>query len=269
MSQQETVPFAIRVLSEKTGVNSVTLRAWERRYGLLKPIRTPKGHRLYTEQDVERVNRILAWINRGIAVGKIKPLLDADEGAELPQVEDMWQEAQQLMLEAAKTRNANKLSHWLAEYSKQYPLALYIDKGLWPFFETLYNAAELTQEYLFAQAVLLPLLNARLASFPLSSRPDAVVMSHSDTPMWQGLLMACSVASKGRCVQFLPQLDAPEKACDYVRQLAPAESFYLSQHQVWEPWQQLHVLGTHLCGTHFWLSCPEQGVVAQPLTAIR
>ena len=38
--------FPIRVVSQRTGVNSVTLRAWERRYGLLKPLRTPKGHRL-------------------------------------------------------------------------------------------------------------------------------------------------------------------------------------------------------------------------------
>ena len=42
----------IRELSSLTGVNSVTLRAWERRYGLLKPQRTPKGHRLYSMQDV-------------------------------------------------------------------------------------------------------------------------------------------------------------------------------------------------------------------------
>ncbi|MEC8483393.1 MAG: MerR family transcriptional regulator, partial [Pseudomonadota bacterium] len=51
--------FPIRILSEQTGVNSVTLRAWERRYGLLKPFRTEKGHRLYQPQDVDRVKKIL------------------------------------------------------------------------------------------------------------------------------------------------------------------------------------------------------------------
>lgn len=34
--------FAISEVSEITGVNSVTLRAWQRRYGLLVPLRTTK-----------------------------------------------------------------------------------------------------------------------------------------------------------------------------------------------------------------------------------
>ena len=42
--------YPIRTVSSLTGVNSITLRAWERRYGLIKPVRTPKGHRLYTQK---------------------------------------------------------------------------------------------------------------------------------------------------------------------------------------------------------------------------
>ena len=38
----------IREVARQTGVNAVTLRAWERRYGLIVPHRTEKGHRLYT-----------------------------------------------------------------------------------------------------------------------------------------------------------------------------------------------------------------------------
>ena len=47
--------YAIRsyyAVSSLTGVNSVTLRAWERRYNLIRPQRTAKGHRLYTQRDV-------------------------------------------------------------------------------------------------------------------------------------------------------------------------------------------------------------------------
>ena len=54
--------FPIRVLSEKTGVGTSTLRAWERRYGLLKPERTPKGHRLYSAGDMRHVERILTLL---------------------------------------------------------------------------------------------------------------------------------------------------------------------------------------------------------------
>ncbi len=48
-----TIP--IREISRLTGVNSVTIRAWERRYGLIKPLRTNKGHRLYCHADVELI----------------------------------------------------------------------------------------------------------------------------------------------------------------------------------------------------------------------
>lgn len=66
----------IRDIAEKTGVNPVTLRAWERRYGLLTPLRTPKGHRLYRQEDVERVIQIQQWLNRGVAVSQVKSLLE-------------------------------------------------------------------------------------------------------------------------------------------------------------------------------------------------
>ena len=35
--------YPIRTVSDLTGVNAVTLRAWERRYGLIRPVRSPGG----------------------------------------------------------------------------------------------------------------------------------------------------------------------------------------------------------------------------------
>ena len=58
----------IRELSARTQINTVTLRAWERRYGLLTPQRTAKGHRLYSEKDVAKVERILDIVARGVPI---------------------------------------------------------------------------------------------------------------------------------------------------------------------------------------------------------
>lgn len=58
----------IREVARQTGVNAITLRAWERRYGLVVPQRTPKGHRLYSAEHVQRIMAILTWLNRGVAV---------------------------------------------------------------------------------------------------------------------------------------------------------------------------------------------------------
>ena len=69
--------FPIRTVSALTGVSTVTLRAWERRYGLLCPVRTPSGHRLYTHAHVEEVRRVLALVERGIPVSRVRQVLDA------------------------------------------------------------------------------------------------------------------------------------------------------------------------------------------------
>ncbi|PCD00351.1 MerR family transcriptional regulator [Halopseudomonas pelagia] len=68
--------YPIREVSRLTGVNSVTLRAWERRYGLLVPHRTPSGHRLYSMADIERVRSVMSWIDRGVAVSKVASIID-------------------------------------------------------------------------------------------------------------------------------------------------------------------------------------------------
>lgn len=73
LKQEELFP--IREVSRLTGVNPVTLRAWERRYGLIQPTRTDSGHRLYSQADIDAVRSILAWIERGVAVSKVGSIL--------------------------------------------------------------------------------------------------------------------------------------------------------------------------------------------------
>ena len=43
--------YSIGDVAERCGINPVTLRAWQRRYGLLKPQRSEGGHRLFDEED--------------------------------------------------------------------------------------------------------------------------------------------------------------------------------------------------------------------------
>lgn len=71
--------FPIREVSRLTGVNPVTLRAWERRYGLIQPTRTESGHRLYSMTEIERVRSIVDWIDRGVAVSKVGNILARTE----------------------------------------------------------------------------------------------------------------------------------------------------------------------------------------------
>jgi DICT domain-containing protein len=49
-----------------TGVGEATLRAWERRYGFPAPAREPSGHRRYSDEDVERILRVVEERDRGV-----------------------------------------------------------------------------------------------------------------------------------------------------------------------------------------------------------
>jgi DNA-binding transcriptional MerR regulator/methylmalonyl-CoA mutase cobalamin-binding subunit len=69
---------SIKSVCAMTGLNPVTLRAWERRYGLIEPQRTAGGHRLYTQNDVERILRALALTRDGLAIGQVKEALDSE-----------------------------------------------------------------------------------------------------------------------------------------------------------------------------------------------
>ncbi|MDX1460662.1 MAG: MerR family transcriptional regulator [Xanthomonadales bacterium] len=71
--------YPIRTVSDLTGVNPVTLRAWERRYGLIEPHRSDSGHRLYSEEHISLINRIVGLLDRGMRIGQVKPHLEARE----------------------------------------------------------------------------------------------------------------------------------------------------------------------------------------------
>jgi DNA-binding transcriptional MerR regulator/methylmalonyl-CoA mutase cobalamin-binding subunit len=47
--------YTIKQAAARTGVAVPTIRAWERRYGIVDPARTPAGYRLYDEADLERL----------------------------------------------------------------------------------------------------------------------------------------------------------------------------------------------------------------------
>jgi len=64
-------------LSRRTGVSPELLRAWERRYSLLKPTRSTGGLRLYTSDDVERVTRMQQHLADGLAAAEAAALASA------------------------------------------------------------------------------------------------------------------------------------------------------------------------------------------------
>lgn len=70
----ETV-LRIGELSKRSGVSPELLRAWERRYGLLRPTRSAGGLRLYSLEDLERVRLMRQHIDGGLAAAEAASLV--------------------------------------------------------------------------------------------------------------------------------------------------------------------------------------------------
>ncbi len=65
-------PGLLRIgeLSRRVGVSDHVLRAWENRYGLLSPVRSAGGFRLYSGNDERRVRRMQAELANGLSAAQ-------------------------------------------------------------------------------------------------------------------------------------------------------------------------------------------------------
>lgn len=126
-----TVP--IREISRLTGVNTVTLRAWERRYGLLKPQRTGKGHRLYGHQDIEKVKEIQAWLKRGLAISKVNAILmNKDQVADADIINSVWTDTAQQVRQTLTNFQRRSLERLFDDLLATYPAEVIADLLILP-----------------------------------------------------------------------------------------------------------------------------------------
>lgn len=127
-STEKSVPPAgllpIRTVASLTGVNPVTLRAWERRYNLVTPHRTPKGHRLYSRENVELIKQILDFLDQGFSISQVKPLLEhapAEISTAPAETGDAWRNYQQAILKAIETFDERAMDDVYNDILSLYP----------------------------------------------------------------------------------------------------------------------------------------------------
>ncbi|ARA76973.1 MerR family transcriptional regulator [Pectobacterium brasiliense] len=109
--------YSIGEFSRLCGINATTLRAWQRRYGLLKPMRTDGGHRLYSDDDVQQALKILDWVKKGVPVSQVKPLL-ARPGTRRT---NNWLALQESMLQRLKEGKIESLRQLIYDAGREYP----------------------------------------------------------------------------------------------------------------------------------------------------
>ncbi|GHE22631.1 MerR family transcriptional regulator [Halomonas urumqiensis] len=209
----DTPLYPIREVSRITGVNSVTLRAWERRYGLIKPQRTPKGHRLYAREDIARVEQILQWLNRGVPVSQVRELLDRPTPME-PQPPDTsdWSSQRTQLMTAVAALDQHRLDMLFSQSLSLYPVSVCIAELWQPVIQALEEGwgerLGDTLQRRFLEAFLRTRIGTRLLhANRVVQGPALLISAMPEDPgsLWV-LLVALAASDKGFEVQLF---DAP------------------------------------------------------------
>ena len=178
--------FPIREVFRMTGVNPVTLRAWERRYGLIEPTRTESGHRLYSMTDIERVRSIVEWIDRGVAVSKIGKILAKTEPLKVlghiiadDLVQADYQQWQHQLQRAVSAFDDTELDRIYGQIFSSYDLAVVFQDILMPLWRQLLQRQDAygqTSEWLFLDGYLRARVLQRIIALR-GSQPRKIIVS--------------------------------------------------------------------------------------------
>lgn len=193
----------IREVARQTGVNAVTLRAWERRYGLIVPQRTPKGHRLFSLEHVQRVHSILTWLNRGVPVSQVKKLIDTAPTSN-DETPSEWHSLRQNLLQAISELAERRVDAAFNQAMALYPPRTLCEQLLLPLLEDLEQRWQgqfgAQMERVFFHSWLRSKFGARIYhnNRQLNGTP-LLLINQSDLPLEPHLWLTAWLVSNANC----------------------------------------------------------------------
>ena len=135
---EHTVEFInISRVSVLTGIPPVTLRAWERRYGLPKPQRTASGHRLYSMAEVALVQRLIALMDNGYSISRAVAQLQNEDTQQLETtahqaLPSRWETYRYRLLNALDNYDISAIEATYGEALSLFPVDRVIDEVMLP-----------------------------------------------------------------------------------------------------------------------------------------
>ena len=225
----------VRVVSRLTGLSAHVLRAWERRYAVVEPVRTEGGQRLYSDRDVRRLRMLREATAAGHAISRLVSLTDlelaelANRGAgastaavlpNLPQVDQLRAE----IVQHAQQIDARRLQTSLTRAAAVMRASEFISQLAVPILRTIgdrWHQGELRplEEHVMSVGIRRTLLYLMDMFDPGNSAPTMVIGTLSDELHEFGAMMTGVIAAEeGWRVVFLgPSLPADEVAAASLR----------------------------------------------------
>ncbi|MCL1092416.1 MerR family transcriptional regulator [Shewanella kaireitica] len=202
--------FSIGEAAERTGVNPVTLRAWQRRFGIVIPKRTAKGHRLYSQAHIDQILEILEWLDKGVAISKVKPLLKGSMSAakETSTGSDcllgdeklsFWQQNIGFLNQCCANLDACGLHRKLSELTAIYPFNVLKSCLFLPWLADFgknspsTSDVETVQKWLARE--LADAFSARRLALLEGNNPAMLLVSFGDVDEWQPILLSAELSA--------------------------------------------------------------------------
>lgn len=226
--------YSMKVVSRRTGLTPHVIRVWERRYQAVVPERTETNRRLYSDQDIQRLQLLHRATEAGHSIGQIAnlptprliSLVESEARSSSPVVSPLAadgsigsEECLSLCVEAVDAIDARKLETALQRAAVALSQPALVDEVVLPLLREIgrlwqAGSIKIAQEHT-ASAVVRTFLGGLLSEF--NPPEDAPVMVVS-TPQGQGhelgaLVVSLTAASQGWQVVYLgPDLPAEEIA---------------------------------------------------------
>jgi DNA-binding transcriptional MerR regulator len=229
--------YNVKMVNKETGLSPATLRAWERRYGILKPQRSSGGQRLYSEEEVLLLKWLVARKNEGMSISRAIDLwrnqgsqlsdqlhhsagLQKEPGDSGDILEKLSKDWTQACLAFNESEAEMAVAKALAISSPMKVCTRVFQRGLAELGAGWYMGSVSVQQEHFASALAARRLNALFAIAPLPSKPgrllaacppgeehDLALMMLSFILRWQGwdVIYLCAIVS-------LEKLDATLQA---------------------------------------------------------
>lgn len=183
--------YNLKAVIHETGLTPATLRAWERRYGLLKPQRSPGGHRLYTLEEIEMLKWLVARQAEGLSISQAvalwrnleksaqTPLRKAPAptlpGADEPRLETLRSDWIAACMAFDEQAAEQALARAFAVATPEAVCVELLQKGIAEFGERWYAGSASIQQEHFASALAMRRLHALFAAAPLPTRPGRLL----------------------------------------------------------------------------------------------
>jgi len=245
--------YNLSAVLRETGLKADTLRAWERRFGVPSPARTPGGHRQYSERDIAIVQWLLARQEEGMRISKAVQLLDhlqnqgqdpvaeTDYPASARQSVTDWGQVSQLddyrqaWIDACLQFNEMKAEQVLTQAFVLYPAELacieVLQKGLSEIGAMWYDGSSSVQQEHFASALALRRVHSLIAATAPPTRSEGIFVAcppqedHTFAP----LLLTLMLRRRGMSVHYLGANVPLDQLIDTIVQIKPKLAVFSAQ----------------------------------------